>query len=67
MFAAVHTLACVIPNLGQLLFPVLDIGYDLQKNWGDVNLKKVSKGPDSMFPYREGCFLYIDRGTKTGS
>lgn len=49
MFAAVHTLACVIPNLGQLLFPVLDIGYDLQKNWGDVNLKKISKEPDSMW------------------
>lgn len=49
MFAAVHNLSCVIPNLGQLLFPVLDIGHDLQKSWGDVNLKKVSKGPDSMW------------------
>ena len=49
MFAAVQTLGCVIPNLGQLLFPVLDIGHDLQKCWGDVNLKKVSKGSDSMW------------------
>ena len=49
MFAAVQTLGCAIPNLGRLLFPVLDIGHDLQKIWGDVNLKKVSKGADSMW------------------
>ena len=49
MFAAIDTLSCIIPNLGQLLFPVLDIGYELQNKWGDVNLKKVLNGPDSMW------------------
>ena len=48
MFAAVYNLSCVIPNLGLLLFPVYAIGHDLQKSWGNVNLKNVSKGPDSM-------------------
>ena len=37
MFAAIDNLSYVIPNLDQLLFPVLDIGYELQNRWGDVN------------------------------
>ena len=48
MFVAIDTLSCVVPNLGKLLFPVLDGGYKLQNKWGDINLKKVSNGHNSI-------------------
>ena len=30
-----------IPNIPKLISPMIDVGYNIQKEYGDVNLKKV--------------------------
>lgn len=37
-----------IPNIPKLISPMIDVGYNIQKEYGDVNLKKV-KTKDSWF------------------
>ena len=49
IFAVGEQLSCVIPNLGQLLFPVLDTGHQLQKKFGGMFLKKESNWHGSMW------------------